>query len=78
MDITAVEIRKEILSDIAQGKEGIMLLKGVSMEPALLDGTILYVCSQTDYYQGDIVFFLSESRASCPQNYRKKWGGNIV
>ncbi len=78
MDITAVEIRKEILSDIAQGKEGIMLLKGVSMEPALLDGTILYVCSQTDYYQGDIVFFLSESRASCPQNYRNKWGGNIV
>lgn len=57
MDITAVEIRKEILSDIAQGKEGIMLLKGVSMEPALLDGTILYVCSQTDYYQGDIVVF---------------------
>lgn len=57
MGAIVVDIRKEMLSNIARGKEGILLLKGVSMEPVLFDGAILYVCSQACYCTGDIVVF---------------------
>lgn len=52
-----VDVKKEILSNIKQGKEGIVLLKGVSMEPTLCDGALLYVQQQSDYAVGDIVVF---------------------
>lgn len=57
MNTIDVDIKKEMLSRIQQGKEGIILLKGISMEPALSDGTILYVQRQSDYFVGDIVVF---------------------
>ena len=52
-----VDVKEEILSNIKQGKEGIVLLKGVSMEPTLCDGALLYVQQQSDYAVGDIVVF---------------------
>lgn len=57
MNTEKTEVTKEVVSNIKQGKEGIILLKGVSMEPTLYDGTILFVCGQPDYYVGDIVVF---------------------
>lgn len=52
-----VDVKKEILANIKKGKEGIVLLKGVSMEPTLYDGALLYVQQQSDYAVGDIVVF---------------------
>jgi len=52
-----IDVKKEILSNIKQGKEGIVLLKGVSMEPTLCAGALLYVQQQPDYAVGDIVVF---------------------
>lgn len=57
MNTIAAEIREEVLHNIAHGKEGIILLKGVSMEPVLFDGAILYVCCKANYDIGDIVVF---------------------
>lgn len=57
MSTIAIDVREKMLFNIVQGKEGIVLLKGVSMEPVLLDGAILYVRGQNDYYIGDIVVF---------------------
>ncbi len=36
---------------------GIMLVKGVSMEPILFDGDIIFIEKQSDYYVGDIIVF---------------------
>lgn len=52
-----VDVKEKILSNIKQDKEGIVLLKGVSMEPTLCDGALLYVQQQSDYAVGDIVVF---------------------
>ena len=52
-----VYVKEKILSNIKQDKEGIVLLKGVSMEPTLCDGALLYVQQQSDYAVGDIVVF---------------------
>ena len=52
-----VDVKEKILSNIKHDKEGIVLLKGVSMEPTLCDGALLYVQQQSDYAVGDIVVF---------------------
>lgn len=57
MGTIAVEVKEEIISNIKQGKEGIILLKGVSMEPTIQDGTLLYVSGKETYSVGDIVVF---------------------
>lgn len=51
------EIKQEILQNIKLGHEGIIPLKGVSMEPTMHDGALLYVQSCSDYSVGDIVVF---------------------
>ena len=57
MSTYVVEYKNIILDNIMQGKTGIMLLRGTSMLPTISDGAILYVCSQQEYYVGDIIVF---------------------
>lgn len=51
------KMMQKILHQIEQGNEGIMILKGISMEPTLHDGAILYVKKLCNYNIGDIIVF---------------------
>ncbi len=57
MDMQNEKMMQKILHQIEQGNEGIMILKGISMEPTLHDGAILYVKKFSDYNIGDIIVF---------------------
>lgn len=52
-----MNLKNEIITNIKRGNLGIIPLKGISMLPTILDGDILYVYAQQDYYIGDIVVF---------------------
>ena len=52
-----IGLRQQLLENVKLGNEGIIPVKGVSMEPTLYEGDILFVQRQASYQEGDIVVF---------------------
>ena len=52
-----LNLKAELITNIKQGNEGIIPLKGISMEPTLHEGDVLVVKSFSTYSIGDIIVF---------------------
>lgn len=50
-------LQKQIINTIRSGKNAFIPVKGISMEPTLIDGDILVVQSKDIYFVNDIVVF---------------------
>ena len=49
--------KNDIITHIKNNNIGLIPVKGISMEPVLLDGDLIFVKSYQDYSIGDIVVF---------------------
>lgn len=57
MDVANMDLKEQILLNIKKGNQGIIPVKGISMEPTLREGNVLVVYAQKDYSVGDIVVY---------------------
>lgn len=53
-----MKYKELFLENIKNGNEGLIPVKGISMEPILYEGDVLIVRGQESYSIGDIVVFL--------------------